>query len=113
MGILTKGAWEDFDKDGLLLQKGSYTAKRSGHIETEQYVSLLPDGKKEEASRIIKYDKTGNVISERYESEDFSFYRRYEYLKFDNKNNWTERLVYLSDTAEIPNNIQIREIEYF
>tara|TARA_R110001592_G_scaffold319955_1_gene597786 strand:- start:1254 stop:1937 length:684 start_codon:yes stop_codon:yes gene_type:complete len=62
-----------------------------------------------------EYDKNGNDISLKTVNQkgEILYYEKYEYLKFDEKNNWTRKLIYKDSDNDNPKNIVIREIKYY
>ena len=42
-----------------------------------------------------------------------TYFLKYEYLSFDENKNWTKRLDYDSEEGKEPENIVIREYEYY
>jgi len=78
--------------------------------------SFLPDGIK--LNRIEtgtwEFNNNGNLIVLKYVNETGStvWYRKFEYLEFDRKKNWTKRLVFMKDKS-IPDLLTIREIDYY
>jgi hypothetical protein len=126
-----------YDEDGELISKTkiTYISKNDlefisynveGKITTEgksnfeknkvinQTYKIYEDDKiTNEYTVIFEYNQDGNLISQRQtDKKGEIFFKKFEYLSFDKNKNWLKRLDYKSDKSE-PENIVIREIEYY
>ncbi|WP_298540914.1 hypothetical protein [uncultured Aquimarina sp.] len=61
-----------------------------------------------------KYDKKGKLTSQKVTNKkgEIILNNKFEYLEFDLQNNWTRKLIY-KDGDDYPQNIVIREIQYY
>lgn len=61
------------------------------------------------------YDDDNNLTEERNKGKGLEFmqYFKNKYIKFDNKKNWTEILVFISKDEEMPSALLKRQIEYY
>jgi len=62
-----------------------------------------------------EHNEDGNIISEKRTDNEraITFFQKYEYIEFDEKNNWTKRLIYEDDNDMTPKDISIRKIKYY
>ncbi|MDD3079938.1 MAG: hypothetical protein PHH37_12665 [Paludibacter sp.] len=64
---------------------------------------------------MYEYDKNNNIISEKQikPSGEISFYTKYKYIEFDEKNNWTKRLDFDGKNPEKPELVETRVFKYY
>lgn len=80
--------------------------------------SVMEDGKRimtteEQDYTTVQELKNGNLISvKRIKEGEVDFYERYEYVEFDEHNNWIKKLTYKDNETE-PDSVTIRKIEYY
>ena len=62
-----------------------------------------------------EHDDKGNVLVQTQADQDGenAFYYRFEYIEFDQQNNWTKKLQYDSKDAKEPVGLVIRTYQYF
>ena len=103
-----------FDENGLKKSKCKSYYKNNIFIGGEDSIfeKGKPNGKKIGKAAI---DSKGNiqsylVVDEKGKEES---YKRFEYLEFDKMNNWIKRISFSSRNSKKPNNLIIREIEYY
>lgn len=101
-------------------ENGEITSKGKSYLKDDKFSTgtyTVYDNKnvENEIKSKYEYDINGNItIRESINSKGAgSFYEKYEYLEFDKQNNWTKKLVYKSKTSKKPENIIIREINYY
>gem|GEM_PF-1595412 len=104
--------YESFNEDGEKVAFGK-SIRKAGKLMEQNQTIVRDDSENEIYTTTHEYDKDGNVISfKRISSEsEVDLHVRYEYLEFDEKKNWTKRLMYVDDDE--PQNIAVREIEYY
>ena len=128
-----------YDGDGNLINKTKINHISSSKIEFETYdeeEEKLNQGKSFiENNRIVKYifttyeeseiknditiffeyNKIGQLISQKQTDKkgEIILYKKFQYLKTDDKGNWLKRLNYNSQDDEKPENIVLREYEYY
>ena len=105
---------ETFDNNGNKIA-GSTTYMNQGLI-TKYMLELYDAG--DLVDRIVtiyQHNDQGNLISEKqtYKEEEKSFFYRYEYLEYDEQNNWTKKLVFDSETESEPSGLITRTYEYY
>ena len=104
--------FESFDSEG---KKNSYgkTIRKNGNIINQFSTTIRSNVEDEKYTTLFEYDKDGNLISRKQTNQkgEIVVHLRFEYLEFDEKKNWTKRLIYEKDDK--PENIAIREIEYY
>lgn len=127
-----------FDQNGKLLNTTKFNHISNRKLEYQTYnngemsakaESFLSDGKitngsittfenkkaTNEKKYTYDYDSNGNLLTKIYLNEkgEISSYERYELIEYDKQNNWTKKLLYRSEAAKSPENMIIREIEYY
>jgi len=103
-----------YNKDGeKITQEKSYFA--NNRFIKHQYQTFEDNKAKEEYTVVFEYDKDGNLVSEKQTDikGEITYFLKFEYLAFDENKNWTKRLNYDSKKGEEPENIVIREYEYY
>jgi len=104
----------EYDVKGERISQGkSYFA--NNRIIKAQYQRFEDDKEEKEYTTVFEYDKDGNVLSEKQTDKkgEITYFKKYEYLAFDENKNWTKKLIYDSEAGEEPINIVIREYEYY
>lgn len=102
-----------YDANGKTKSKGiSYF--KNGRVIKSSVTIFENDEIKNELTQIFEYDKHNNLIVQKRTDNKGAIQHsaKFEYLTFDNKNNWLKRLEYNFESEE-PKNIVIREIEYY
>lgn len=104
--------FETFNLDGKRTTYGK-TIIKNGKVTKTIYTSTQNSNENETHTTLFEYDKHGNLISQKQINKkgEINSYLRFEYLELDTKKNWTKRLMYKDDDE--PENIAIREIEYY
>lgn len=102
-----------FDGEGKKIAVGESLFKNNRIL--KQKNTEFQDGIETEYLLTFEYNENGNLVThKKLDNEgNQTFYMRYEYLDFDDKNNWTARFEYSSEEAEEPFKITIREYEYY
>ena len=103
-----------FNEDGeKTSQEKLYFA--NNRVIKQEYQTFEDDKVKEEYSVVFEYDKNGHLISQKQTDRkgEITYFLKFKYIDFDEKNNWTKRLEYDSEEGEKPENIVIREYEYY
>ncbi|WP_340199005.1 hypothetical protein [Ascidiimonas sp. W6] len=107
-----KKDFTSFDAEGKVIKKGK--SLLADHILVKQKIKEVQKEGISEYLLFYEYDVNGNLQSQKkmsLEGKVLSF-ERYEYLDFDEKNNWIKRHDYSSEDAKEPYKIVIREFEY-
>ncbi len=103
-----------FNKDGEKTTQGKYYFVNNRCVKKEVQ-TFEEDKVKEEYSVVAEYDKKGHQISEKHTDKkgEITYFMKFKYIDFDKNNNWTKRFGYGSEEGEEPENIFIREYEYY
>jgi hypothetical protein len=105
--------FEGYDLEGNLINKGK-TIYENHRLVSQEYTAYY-DGDTIVFISSYTYDENGNIKTQLQkddgESEGSTF--SFEYLKFDEKGNWTERLDYDNEMGEKPIRKAIREYTYY
>ena len=109
----SKLVFMNYDLDGNKTGEG-VTLMENGLIVKQEVEYLLDDGSTDKFITTYQHDENGNVIRQKQTNKagDLTFDFRYEYLEFDEQNNWTKKLEYSEDVEE-PGGIVIRKYEYY
>ena len=104
--------FESFNSSGEKTGHGKYI-REGGKIMKQIYTFTQYSDEVETYTISFEYDKKGNPIYQKQTNKkgEIVSYVKFEYLDFDEKNNWIKRLMYEDD--DNPKNIAIREIEYY
>lgn len=104
----------EYNKDGEKFTKGKMYFTNNRVIK-QQYQTFEDNEVKEEYIVVFEYDKDGNLVSQKQTDKKggITYFLKFEYLAFDENKNWTKRLNYDSEESEEPENIVIREYEYY
>jgi hypothetical protein len=102
-----------YNESGEKESRGKVFLKNGKVIKQESQI-LEKKNVKKEHTIAYKYDKNGNLICKKglNKNAEIQYFFKFNYLAFDNYNNWTKRLDYSSEEGEKPNKIVIREYEY-
>lgn len=103
-----------YNEEGEKTTQGkSYFA--NNRIIKQQYQTFEDNKVKEEYTVVFEYDKDGNLVSQKQTDTkgEITYFLKFEYLAFDENKNWTKRLDYDSEEGAEPENIVIREYEYY
>jgi hypothetical protein len=104
--------FESFDSNGEKTSYGNTIRKNGKIIKIVQ--TMIKNGVEDDTyTTLFEYDKDENIISQKRTNKkgEIDFQMKFEYLEFDEKKNWVKRLMYQDDDK--PENIAIREIEYY
>jgi len=101
-----------YNKDGEKIQYGKSYFENSRIIKVQ---TQLFEDKVEEEVTFLEYDQDGNLLREKSTDKkgEITYFRKYEYLAFDDHKNWTKRLIYVSEESEEPLTLEIREYKYY
>ncbi|WP_298512926.1 hypothetical protein [uncultured Kordia sp.] len=102
-----------YDEDGKEVGSGK-TFLENGRISRRDYKEFS-DGKTIFEIRMkFKHNEDGLVSALEQTDEDGNVENyRYEYLEFDDQNNWTKRLNYNVDDSKMPERLVIRNYDYY
>lgn len=112
--ITNELAFKSFDEDGKKTIQGKTFFKNNKVI--KQVYNTFDDLKvDDEITVIFEYNKNGQLTSRKVTNKkgEIKFYKKFEYLEIDDKGNWVKRLDYDYEDDEEPENIVIREYEYY
>ncbi len=103
---------EEFDAGNNKIRYSKFSLKSGKTVKIVE--TTFKDGRKNEVYTIFRdYDRKGNLISERVNTEEGKTIReyRFEHLEFDHKGNWVKMIVFANKVN--PESILIRDIEYY
>jgi hypothetical protein len=109
-------SFEAFSPDGAKQIEGMITFKNSRMVK-QSILSFTSNASGEELVTVFEYDKKGNMVLTKQSNSEGEIIMSYsfEYTAFDDKNNWTKKLVYdfVNNDGEEPQGIVLREISYY
>lgn len=106
--------FERLNKHGTILFKGTILKKRNKIIQQE-FTAYRNNGAKERMNCFYNYDHNDNLIifKQTKSNGEIISLKKYQYLEFDDKKNWTKRLVSYPEYADEPKHMEILKIEYY
>lgn len=108
--------YESYNANNTLVNKGK-TQKKNNKI-IKQLMDVYEGGEKvNELTTTYEYDDKGDIISLKQTDKngEAKLFQKFKHLEYDEKGNWTKKLVYKgeSDEEESVELIVIRDIEYY
>jgi hypothetical protein len=106
----------------VINNKGKKTSEgkmlsKNDRIIKQKYKTFEEDvfGGEKEYLVSFEYDENGNMVSRQLQDSKgaVDYFYRYEYVDFDDNNNWTKRLDFKSQESKKPENVVIREYIYY
>ncbi len=109
----SKLEFTNYDEDGNIKVQG--TTFLEDHRIVRRDHKIFTNGKVTYEIRVnYECNEKGHVSSMKQTDEDGKItISKFEYLEFDDQNNWTKRLDYLGDDSKTPTKIVIRTYDYY
>ncbi len=106
--------FERLNKHGLILFKGTIF-KNKNKVIHQEFTAYRNNEIKERMNCFYNYDHNDNLImfKQTESNGEIISLKKYLYLEFDDKKNWTKRLVTYPEYSDKPRHIEIRKIEYY
>lgn len=106
--------FERFNKHGLILFMGTIFQNRNKIIQ-QKVTTYRNNEAKERMNCFYDYDQNDNLImfKQTESNGEIISLKKILYLEFDDKKNWTKRLVSYPEYSDKPKHIEIRKIEYY
>jgi len=106
-----------FNGEGTLMSNSIFIKKEMQEEYIQTFTNASPGGAYM-LRGLVQYDKNGNIISvqergDQDEQDIWIWHEQYVYLEYDEKNNWTRRLLYLDAGNNKYQYIETRDIQYY
>ncbi|WP_298512924.1 hypothetical protein [uncultured Kordia sp.] len=109
-----KLVYSTHDKDGTETLKGTMWYE-NGQLQKQDFEFFDRKETEDKVVTVFKYDKKGNMSHQiQLDTKgDTTSVQKFEYVEFDNHENWTKRMEYPFKDSDAPDRIVIRTYEYY